>query len=521
MFADTTLRTVKKTLYILFAITLLISCRDNGAHRTLLNAEQLLETDVVAADSILESMTPPSSKRDRAWYAVLKTQATYKQYKPITTDSLILTATQYYGSNRKSYRAAMAWYTQGCTYVDMSNDSLAVVSFMRALDLFPDTIVRYYTLTEQRLGDVFQKNTMYDQALNIFERCRNGATYLGDSSIIAYCDYKIATIYLYEKKYELADSMYVMLLDNPYLSDYYRNEAKINYCKVLLYGFNDVEAAYDYLFHNAIKGKSKSFDGVTYSIMGIMQYQMCNYDSAYHYFNMSLESVNEVYTRSIDYCYLYELSTLKADYEKAHYFCSKYTNIIDSIIVIETANDVAAAKMTFACESYNNKRKELIIRTIVISSSLSIVVLLLVTILYQRNVRKYQDYYIKMSDQNRLKQFILKQNSSESEILDYCLQLFCLTPSYDIIKQENCIITNPLRKSILHDLTVSFSEYYSFARSQYPDFNTNYINYCILHYLEFSKQQIVDILCISENNYRVSKSRIRKMIDSSNRLYPK
>ena len=114
MFAYTTLRTVKKTLYILFVITLLISCRDNGAHRTLLNAEQLLETDVVAADSILESMTTPSSKRDRAWYAVLKTQATYKQYKPITTDSLILTATQYYGSNRKSYRSAMAWYSQGC-----------------------------------------------------------------------------------------------------------------------------------------------------------------------------------------------------------------------------------------------------------------------------------------------------------------------------------------------------------------------------------------------------------------------
>ena len=74
---------MKKTLYILLAIALLISCRDNGAYRTLQSAEQLLETDVVAADSILESMTPPSSKRGQAWFAVLKTQADYKQYKPI------------------------------------------------------------------------------------------------------------------------------------------------------------------------------------------------------------------------------------------------------------------------------------------------------------------------------------------------------------------------------------------------------------------------------------------------------
>ena len=47
----------------------------------------------------------------RALYAILKTQADYKCYRPLTTDTLIRYATTYYDDDRESYRAAMAWYS--------------------------------------------------------------------------------------------------------------------------------------------------------------------------------------------------------------------------------------------------------------------------------------------------------------------------------------------------------------------------------------------------------------------------
>ena len=84
-------------LLLSLSIIFLLSCRES---RTLHDVETLLETDPRAADSILSSMPQPTTNRDRALYAVLKTQAEYKQYKPITSDSLILTATRYYGIER-------------------------------------------------------------------------------------------------------------------------------------------------------------------------------------------------------------------------------------------------------------------------------------------------------------------------------------------------------------------------------------------------------------------------------------
>lgn len=509
-------------LFGLFILTSLIQTSCKGSRTNLSHAESLLETNPAAADSILCSMPEPQSRRDRAWYAVLKTQADYKQYKPITSDSLILTATSYYGTHRKNYRSAMAWYSQGCVYKDMQIDSSAVESFIRAMDLFPDTLNRFYSLTEQSLGDVFLRKSMYHQAHSMYSCCQKNAGFLNDSAIIAYCEYKIATIYLYERQYEHAKSMFYRLMNNNNLSPFYRNESVINYSKSLIYSDGDIQMAYALMSGTSIK-ESYYSKGVINSILGIIHYNMCNYDSAYIYFKKSLESANEIYTRSTDYCYLLELSSMMGDTDEAHYYATNYTNIIDSIIVLEDANDVAAVKIEYAQESYKNKRKEYIVKSVFFSVSSFIVLFFVLVFIYQYKIRKYQDYYIKLSDQSRARNVSLSLNpdSGESEILDYCLQVFYGTPSFLLLKEAPCVITNHLRQSIIHDLTVSFSEYYSFAAIHYPGLNIKYINFCILHLLNFSHQQIVDILCLSENNYRVSKTRIRRMLDISNRLYPK
>lgn len=124
-----------------------------------------METDPKEADSILVSMTEPTSRRDRAWYVVLKSLADCKNDRIITSDSLIRTATDYYGSLHKNYRAAVAWYTHGCVYTHLGNDHSAIYAFLKAKDLFPDTLVHYYALTEYKLGTRYQNMKMYNQAM--------------------------------------------------------------------------------------------------------------------------------------------------------------------------------------------------------------------------------------------------------------------------------------------------------------------------------------------------------------------
>ena len=123
-------------------------------------AEALLDSDPSAARAVLDSIDPPpappvregrlsplrgSGKGVFALYALLRTQADYKCRVRLTSDSLPLIATNYYGTKRKTQRAALAQYYLGCDYKDMHRDLDAIEAQLRATTLFPDTTnINYY-----------------------------------------------------------------------------------------------------------------------------------------------------------------------------------------------------------------------------------------------------------------------------------------------------------------------------------------------------------------------------------------
>ena len=87
-------------------ILIIFSC--SNYQSDLIVVEKLLVTDPQTADSVLMSLPMPKSQRDNALYAILKTQIDYELGRPFSSDSLIITATDYYGSRRKGYHAALA-----------------------------------------------------------------------------------------------------------------------------------------------------------------------------------------------------------------------------------------------------------------------------------------------------------------------------------------------------------------------------------------------------------------------------
>ena len=110
--------------------------------------------------------------RARALYAILRTQADYKCYVLLTTDTLIRYATGYYNRNRKSYRTAMAWCSLGCVYTELEHDA-AVDAYLQAQILFPDTTVRYYRLCYDKLGRHYLNRNMPDEALTVYTLYHN------------------------------------------------------------------------------------------------------------------------------------------------------------------------------------------------------------------------------------------------------------------------------------------------------------------------------------------------------------
>ena len=88
-------RSLVLALLLIFAA----SCTPITTGRHLSQIEHLLEQDPEGASLQLDSIDTSSlNKRNLALYAILKTQADYKLYRDIPTDSVIRIATYYYGT---------------------------------------------------------------------------------------------------------------------------------------------------------------------------------------------------------------------------------------------------------------------------------------------------------------------------------------------------------------------------------------------------------------------------------------
>ena len=182
-----------------FLLLVVAGCVLTGCvQSSLREAEAFLETDLKAADSILCGIP---------------------QYKPLITDSLILTATRYYGttirgSRNRRYHSALAWYSQGCVYSELNNDLAAIDAYLKAQDLFPDTLVRYYALTEKSVGVLLLNRMMLDEARHQFKCCQINAQRLKDNKMQNHAIFHTGLCALYSKDFKVADSIFRVILDN-------------------------------------------------------------------------------------------------------------------------------------------------------------------------------------------------------------------------------------------------------------------------------------------------------------------
>ena len=160
---------LRTLVYSLLLATLCMGCGGRRYMPQLEQLESLVDSVPQEVAMALDNMPSEAFRGEtRALYALLRTQADYKCFKPITSDSLIRYATDYYDGNRRSYRAAMAHYSLGCVYSELKDDAAAIEAYLRAQSLFPDTTVRYYRLCYQNLGNHYLKKDMMDEALEAF-----------------------------------------------------------------------------------------------------------------------------------------------------------------------------------------------------------------------------------------------------------------------------------------------------------------------------------------------------------------
>jgi len=201
------------------------SCQREAAVRSALaRAEAVMESDPSAARLILDSLSHKivnhpnrqsivnrkSSNRQSnlALYALLRMQAEHKCRVRATSDSLPLIATRYYGTKRKTQRAALAQHYLACAYSDMGRYMEAIEAFLRASMIFPDTTNKYFANNLFHLGLLYTNHHMLDSAWVALSRYRNSETCDSDSVNIGYADYYMGSVAMYKGMDEVADSLF-------------------------------------------------------------------------------------------------------------------------------------------------------------------------------------------------------------------------------------------------------------------------------------------------------------------------
>ena len=415
------LRRYLPLLALLLFLGSVMSCRHAGVHDALLRAEALMETAPHAARAVLDSLsdhcsliTDHFSQRETALYALLKTQADYKCRVRLTSDSLILLATDYYGTKRKTQHAALAQYYLGCAYSDMHRDLDAIDALLRATTLFPDTTNKYYAYSLFELGKEYLKNHMNENAIAALKRYRVSNICNSDSLNISYADYYLGESAMYIGDDLLADSLYKCVIRNTKTQESVRYDSYYELAKLYHYHWHDSKKAAtfldDYLdFFDNEKGK-----GASLLLKAEILFEQKDFYSAFTFYKKALENSNDLYTNCMANKGLANVMSLLNKPDSTQYCINQYTLLLDSIYSVNRQQEIAEIQNSHVIEIHDQQLRARHARflllggiVLVLAISAFIISLLLID-------RKHKNEKLKFEQELRdIKQRHIEQNIKE------------------------------------------------------------------------------------------------------------
>ena len=460
-----------------------VSC--GGHYRMLTEAERLLETNPAQADSLLSTIPVPEGRRMRALYAVLRTQVDYKNYKDIPDDELISQACSYYGSGKKRYHAAMAWYSRGCVLSLTDDDLGAISSYLTARDLFPDTLNRYYVICEHNLGKQYLARHLYSEARAILELSLKNARTIGDNVISAYSRYNIALIDLYEKRFEKAETAFSQLAGNTYLPELLRTETNLQLAKIHLHHYGDTDKALHYV--NRYINEVGFPSGAGYTIKADAFYVAGRYDSAYYYYQRSLECETDLSTESNSYSRLPELSLMFGHEDRTAFYIEKYKDCLERQKERYNQDSIFALNLRHNLEKFEMLNKEVRKRYLILFISLvHIAVLVLISILlyYERLRRKRYDLLCDSLIRRQIDSAI--PEDSLENALESSRSLFMNSVGNTLLQELSVVDRVPESQElsvIRHNTELYFEKPMAIMKGVVPSLSDIEVMYCIYRYL--------------------------------------
>lgn len=519
---------MKREKNILFILTILLllactACYRSTRHVTehLSQAEELIWAAPDSALHILESISTSRhlTGKEQADYALLLSLAQYRCYIPVSSDSLINLAIEYYKDKNDADKKEAAFYVKGCILEEYCKDiPNALLAYKEAETCIPDMNEKQYVARiYSSLGYVNKKSFHFEPAKEYYQKALQAN--IDGKDTVAYASNLLNLSTLYYTLHQ-ADSTNWCINTLINIADSLNDldlQVKIynNIANRKIFEKNYAEAE-KYLIH-AIRLSSPHFpDKLSLGLANLYAYtgQKEKADSLFTH----LLSCPDLLVRSNSYLDL--LNYFLASHPQEHSYLNHYIALTDSIYKENRAEEVGKIQQKYDNEVLARTNDQLYFKWILTSVVGSLICIIAVTFL-QKKWRKANALQ-KQIEELEEKKKVLTSSSQENE--RYVIQISELESQINDLKNEKRRLkyfinkTKESKKDKEDDYSSIFKTYLSITKDKTYDkererdnlrqwlnlTNQNFTDKLIKHYPVLSKSnQLMDVCCLTALNLSI------------------
>ena len=519
---------MKREKNILFILTILLllactACYRSTRHVTehLSQAEGLIWAAPDSALHLLESISASRhlTGKEQADYALLLSLAQYRCYIPVSSDSLINLAIEYYKDKNDADKKGAAFYVKGCILEEYCKDiPNALLAYKEAEMCIPDmNEKRYVARIYSSLGYINKKSFHFDPAKEYYQKALQAN--IDGKDTVAYASnlLNLSTLYYTLHQADSANRCINTLIDIADSLNDLDLQVKIynNIANRKIFEKNYAEAE-KYLIH-AIRLSSPHFpDKLSLGLANLYAYtgQKEKADSLFTH----LLSCPDLLVRSNSYLDL--LNYFLASHPQEHSYLNHYIALTDSIYKENRAEEVGKIQQKYDNEVLARTNDQLYFKWILTSVVGSLICIIAVTFL-QKKWRKANALQ-KQIEELEEKKKVLTSSSQENE--RYVIQISELESQINDLKNEKRRLkyfikkTKKSKENKEDDYSSIFKTYLSITKDKTYDkererdnlrqwlnlTNQNFTDKLIKHYPVLSKSnQLMDVCCLTALNLSI------------------
>lgn len=528
-------------MFALLFITMLFIFRpSSNVQQDLLKAEELM---IEYPDSCLQVLGEIDNRylsgENKALYALLMTQAKFKNRQPVNSDSLINIAVDYYKEGSDSLRKAQSYFYKGRIDANINNVSGALSSYQKA-SIAASLTDNYglLMLIHNYWGLLLRKQNLYDDALAQLEKSLKYSVLDNDTAGQMFSQREIGKAYFLNKHFKEASSSYKQALRLAYLVNDRVCISNIYNGLCLLY---IEDQNYDLSMYYIDKSIAMGIDSFAiysnFLLKGNLFFKIGMYDSARYYFNKGKIEQN-ISSKIAYFIYMSELEEKLGNYREALAYSKRYVYYNDSISKNRRTSDIVELqrKYDYSLIENENNRLELdkLYRNTVILTF--IIILISVTWIYTyryKKVRREKDFLLKIGkeeldqvmdklskrnielDQYRqktrdeleiLKKRVLKMNTAIKKID----MLNNMNTNERINKRSIMVLSTEETENLQEVVNTCFDNFAERLVERFPKLTKDNIYFCCLLKMKVPIEIISILLNVTEDSLIKRKYRLKK-----------